>query len=281
MSTSRVEGNESAAEWIDLLDVSAANGVIDFGRVAAAEVAPGVARRWRGVLCKVSENETWKDQTRLANIAGARAAGLPFGAYAFLHPMGDMGKQVANAWEAVGDTMPSMALALDLEAADPSLSSQAIVDQLRRARDATRARFWRLPIVYSYPDFWARRMMPAAAQAPDLAELPLWWASYGAGFPWYPRRDQLPVAPEPWRASGRAVELWQYSGNTKKTPGAWTGRVDGIGGDVDRNVYTRGEEAFLYDFLGRPLYDQLEPEAPTVRPMLDFRRVDLGEDGRE
>lgn len=256
--------------WIDILDVSVAQGVIDFEKVAAGEVYPGTGRRWRGVIAKVSENETWRDAKRVANIAGARAVGLAWGAYGFIHPMGDMRKQVANAYEAIGDTMPSFALALDVEAADPSVTSQMLVDQIRRGRDATLETFGRPPIIYSYPYFWSSRVLAAAVHAPDLAELTLWWAYYGAGKPWYPRREQLPVAPEPWRSAGKDVTLWQYSGNTTKTPGAWTGHVDGIVGDVDRNVFAGTEDDFVYGFCGRPRPDQLEEEAPIVRPRIEF-----------
>lgn len=259
-------------EWIDLLDVSVAQGAIDWPRVAAAEVYPGTGRRWRGVIVKVSENETWRDQSRVKNIAGARSAGLLVGAYAFIHPMGDVAKQVQNAWDAVGDTMPSFALGFDLEAADPSLTSHQLVDQLRRGRDETLRWFGRHPLVYSYPDFWTRRMMPSVAGANELAELPLWWAFYGAGTPWYPRREQLPRAPEPWRTAGKPITLWQYSGNTRKIPGAWTGHVDGIYGDVDRNVFTGAEEAFEYDFCGRPRPDQLEQPPAVVRPWPEMPR---------
>ncbi len=254
------------ANWIDILDVSAAQGTIDWHRVKDADVAPGVARKWRGSYVKVSEGETYKDQKRVANIAGLREVGLPWGPYLFVHPMQDAAKQVRNAYEAIGDTMPSFPLALDIEAADPSLTPQQLVDVTRRARDASLERFGRLPLFYSYPDFFARRMMPAAGLAPDLADMPLWWAFYASGKPWYPTRAQLPRVPDPWRAVGRGLALMQYSGNTTKAPGAWNGHVDGIFGDVDRNVFTGTEDDFLYDFCGRPRAEQLEDETRIVHP---------------
>lgn len=257
------------ANWIDILDVSAAQGgAIDFHRVAAAKVAPGVDRCWRGVYIKVAENETAKDPTRVAHIAGARAAGLPWGAYVYLHPQGDMAKEIANAYAAIGDTMPDFPLALDFEAADPSLTAQQLVDQLRRARDAAMTTFGRGPLGYSFPNFWTTRMMPAIVGATDLAEVMLWWAFYGAGLPWYPRRDQLPKAPDPWFSAGKPITLWQDEGNTKKVPGAtWDGRVDGINGDVDRSVFTLGEDAFLYDFCGRPRTAQSEGDVRIVHAL--------------
>lgn len=270
MSSSSTNRNEPslASEWIDLLDVSAAQGQIDWPRVAAAQVAPGIDRRWRGVIEKVAEGESYKDPTRIANIAGARAVGLPWGAYVYLHPNGDIEKQIENALAAIGDTMPSFPLALDLEAADPSLAAAELVARVRRARDATLDRFGRAPTLYSFPDFYARRMMPAVSLATDLAELELWWASYGAGVAWYPTRAQLPHAPDPWRAAGKTALLWQYSGNVSgPAPNGWTGRVDGISGDVDRSVFTGSEDAFVYDFCGRPRPDQLEPDAPIVHSL--------------
>lgn len=263
-----VPGDPAAvsADWIDLLDVSAAQGAIDWSRVAAAMVAPGLARRFRGAYVKVAEGPTAKDPCRAANIAGLRAAGLPWGAYLYVHPMHDMADQVQNSLDAIGDTMPDFPLALDVEAADPSLSAGNLVDQIRCGIDATIERFGRPPMIYSYPAFWARRVMPAAASVPEIASLKLWWASYGAGVAWYPRRDQLPTAPEPWRTAGKVPTLWQYSGDLKKSASAWTAHVDGINGDVDRSVFTGTEDEFLYDFCGRPRPEQLEDGSRIVHP---------------
>ncbi len=254
------------ANWIDIVDVSAAQGTVDFARVAAVDVAPGVARKWRGAYIKVSEGETSKDPTRAQHIANARAAGLAWGAYTFIHPLGDIAKQVQNAYEAIGDTMPDFPLGFDLEAADPSLTDQYLTDCVRRARDASLETFGRACMPYHFPDFFTRRMMPAVALAADLADLYLWWANYGTGKPWYPTREQLPRAPDPWRAAGKPITLWQASGNTVKTPGAWDGHVAGVNGDVDRSVFTGTEDEFLYDFCGRPRADQLEEETRIVHP---------------
>lgn len=260
------------SDWIDILDVSAYQGTIDWSRVAAARVHPDVDRRWRGVVIKVSEGETSRDKARLANLSGARAAGLLVGAYAFIRPTKNAGLQVANAWAAIDDTMPSFPLALDVEAAPASLTPAQLVDQIRRARDAVIESFGRAPLLYSYPDFWARRVAPAVASAPDLAELPLWWASYGAGKPWYPQAGQVPAVPEPWRSGGRAITIWQYSGNTTKTAGAWTGRVDGIAGDVDRNVFLGTEEEFRHGLLGQPRQERLEAPMRIVHPSVTLPR---------
>ena len=257
---------------IDILDVSAAQGVIDWAKVIDDPVTPGSAKRWRGVICKVSENETWKDQMRAANIAGARAHHLAWGAYAFIHPMSDVKKQVANMYEAIGDMMPSFAAALDVEAADSSLDSAKLVDQIRRGRDAVLEQFGRAPMIYTYPDFYVRRLMPAIVEARDLFELDWWWAYYGAGVPWYPNPAARPPLLEPFKSLGKEPILWQYSGNTKKVPNAWTARVAGIYGDVDRNLFLGTEEEFQFGFCGRPRPDQLEPEAPIVHAFPDFPR---------
>jgi len=264
--------------WIDILDVSAAQGVIDFARVKDAQVAPGVDRRWRGVFQKVSEGETYKDPTRIANIAGARAVGMPFGVYVFIHLMGDIAKQVANAYEAFGDTMPSFGLMLDVESAADSLMPQSIVDRVLHATDEAYAHFGALPTIYSYPDFFKRRVLPAAVRTPALAELALHWAFYESGKPWYPKRSDLPRAPEPWFSAGKPITIWQYSGNTTKVPNGWSGHVDGVFGDVDRNVFTLGEDAFQHSFMGRPRRDQLEEDPQVVHTIPDFGRVNLGDD---
>lgn len=264
--------------WIDILDVSVAQGAIDWGRVAAAEVYPGTGRRWRGVYVKVAENETWRDQKRKVNIDGARAAGIAVGAYVFIHPMGDIAKQVRNAYEAMGDQMPCFPLLLDVEAADASLTPQMLVDKMRVARDETLSLFGGLPTIYSYPDFWARRVAPAAIKAPDLAEMRLHWASYGQGIPWYPKRSQLPKVPEPWLSAGKTISLWQYSGNTKKPdPKAWNGLVDGIAWDVDRNVFTGSEDDFQFEFMGRPRPHQLQQDQPIVTQYPEIPRPPIPE----
>lgn len=265
----------SEFDWAaDILDVSAAQGPnIDWDKVAEAEVFPGTGRRWSGVIQKVAENETWKDATRQRNIAEARRVGMAFGVYSFVHPMGDVDAQVKNAYDAIGDTMPGYGFMFDFEAADPSLTPAQLRDQILRGRDASWKWFGALRMrLYTYPWFWNSRVCgdqlagsPALETAKPafevIKELPLALATYGQGTPWYPRREDLPKPLIPWSK----VTVWQYSGNTKKT-GGWAGQVDGIPGDVDRNVFVGTEDEYLHDFMGRPRGEQLMKEPEIIHP---------------
>lgn len=237
---------------IDVLDISEAQGVIDFRRVAAAKVAPGVDRHFRGVLVKVTEGEHYKDPRRLEYLASAAAVGLRTGAYHFLHPDDELksaadGLRLARrVWDAIGDTVPHFRVAIDLEGAALHLTSQNLLDRVFWARDGIRSFFGRNPTLYTYPDFYDRRLASAFDVSQELADtVPLHWASYGDGYPWYPKPSQVPRVRGLWKK----ITLWQYSGNTKKRSGAWNGLVDGIAWDVDRNVFLGTEEEFA-DFCG-------------------------------
>lgn len=264
---------------IDFLDVSMVQHPIRWDRVAEATVAPGVDRRWRGVVVKCTEGLSYRDPHRLTFLDGARQVGLRTGVYHFLHPKDEVtcaadGLAVAQRiWNACGATMPDLPVALDVEAADAALTATQLVERVLWCRDGIASLFGRCPLFYTYPNFFRTRL--AGARADLLAELagscPLWLAFYGAGTPWYPRPSAAPAPLPPWRE----ITMWQYSGNTVKVPGAWDGRVPGIGGDVDRNLFL-GDEGAFRQLCGLPPELPTEPE-PIVHPQVPLGRPGLDE----
>lgn len=253
---------------IDVLDVSRAQGAIDWPRVVAHPVAPGVDRRWRAAIVKVTEGPRGRDPKRLEYLAGARAVGMRTGVYHYLYPNDEL-KSAADAsalalrvWDAVGDELPHFRVAIDLEGADAWLTPQQLLDRVLWCRDGVAEYFGRAPMLYTYPWFYEHRLKSAFATSRDLAEtVPLWWARYSTGTR-YPTSADVPKAPAPWDR----VTLWQYSGND----GA---RVPGFGWAVDRNLFLGDEDAFV-DFCGLT-GSHGEADAPIVRPAVPFapRRV--------
>lgn len=226
------------------LDVSSAQGNIDWSKVPA---------EYRFVIVKVSEGVTGQDPTRQRNIATAHAAGKLVGVYHFLRPSQDALAQVTNLWRAVGDTMPDIRPALDLESAPDGMSANDLAEWFLRAADETERYFGVPPMVYTYPWFYRGRIASAAGAsasiATRLARCPLWMADYAKGET--PTEGLSPFVPMPWKNWA----MWQTSGNDST-------HVPGIAGAVDHDVFN-GDDAAFARFRGVP------PDAVPTQPALD------------
>ena len=205
------------------LDVSQVQGAVDWPRVAAAG--------FRFVVVKTSEGP-WADPMARKNLAGARAAGLVDGVYAYARmSLGAPEPQVVALWNAMGDTMSSLPPALDLENCPNGTTPAQIVEWAERWILAAEDRFGRAPMLYTFP-YFERSMMGALAPASPIIEPTLlWMADYSGGEA--PPDGWNPFTPAPWTTWTMA----QTSGNNSSL-------VPGISWHVDHNVFHGDETDF-------------------------------------
>jgi lysozyme len=182
------------------IDVSAHQGAIDWGAVAADGV--------HAAYVKATEGATFRDPRFEENWRGARAAGLQVGAYHFFTLCRGGATQATNLLSElgqVGGTQGSgtLPVAVDLElsgncsARPPRAQVQAQVDAFVEAVEAATGR----PVVYYLLGSWADRYPPSG-------ERPHWVRSL-------------------LRRPGGEWLWWQVNSRA---------RVDGIDGPVDLNV---------------------------------------------
>jgi GH25 family lysozyme M1 (1,4-beta-N-acetylmuramidase) len=188
-----------------MIDVSAAQGVIAWDAVAASGV--------QAAYVETAIGNDSPNPCRLAQLAGARAAGLKVGVYSFLYPIGLSGAGRTPEGQAAlhmaldpgGLDLPPV---IDLEWPEPAqwsrwgCSAQQIVDWVLAyvlARGDA-------PTIYTMPGFLQALNHPA-----ELARFPLWIAHWGVSSP------TIPAPFADWAA-------WQWSSG---------GHVPGIQGAVD------------------------------------------------
>lgn len=195
------------------IDVSHWQGTIDWNQVKNAGVAFAYA--------KSSEGTTYTDPMFSTNLQGARAAGIPFGAYHYASPSApyspDQAKAEAQYFVNVmknagmgdfGDIMP----VLDLEqpAATGTLTSDEIASWARVFVDTVKSLTNRQVMVYT-GDWFVEQYNDFGGQ---LSDLPVWiaaWTRYG---------NTQPPAVGGWTQ----WTAWQYSDQ---------GSIPGISGAVD------------------------------------------------
>jgi GH25 family lysozyme M1 (1,4-beta-N-acetylmuramidase) len=207
------------------VDVASFQGTIDWPKVAASGIRFGIAR------C-VREAELGVDAYYARNVAGARAAGITPGAYAFLSGGGYAAKQAALFIATVGDPT-GMLIALDVE-------KGALTPTAADVR--TFAAAW-----YAvHPDHTLLIYGSRGSTLGGLGTLaglgPLWLAAY-------PRTDHASPA-DLYTLSGGAK-----SGNWASMFGGWThpdiwqfassGVVPGISGSVDVDAIEAADLAAL------------------------------------
>lgn len=183
---------------VELLDVSRyqdLRGPIDWQRVAASGIA--------GVYVKATEGTTYVNQSLVADVGGARAAGLEVGAYLFLRGLGGAG-QGQHFLATIAGLDLTLPPALDVEVghseiADIACNCLDVVEPV--AGEA---------VVYTYEAFQG-----ALQRRPALGSRRLWLAAYHA-------REPVPAGP--WK--GQAWWAWQHTGN---------GTCPGVVGPVDRS----------------------------------------------
>ena len=232
------------------IDVSVFQKSVDWSRVAGAGIAFVFVR---------SSFSNVTDGMFAKHWPGARNAGLLRGAYHFLVPNLDPGKQaevfINNLKTDPGELPP----VLDLEEGSAKITSAAQYADFALAwLTAVESALGKRPIIYTGAGFWDFKMLVNGQYPPWAASYELWSASYpmrdGA-----PALEQLAAAkfkpriPKSWSAH----TIWQYSER---------GRVEGI---VDPNSKPANVDLNVF----RGSMDELKAWAtPQNVPLVDIRQ---------
>lgn len=239
---------------LDGIDLSQVQTIYDAKAVAAAGFA------WATV--KTSEGVSYCDPRALTLLEQLSDVGIICNVYTFLRPsQGRAREQVRKAYACAGDVFPGR-VALDLEGAPDWMLSEDLLAFAEEAIDEALSQGALPPELYSYPDFYTRRCLPAFARSALVARCRWFGADYGpTGKLWVPPPGRAPWTPPPFATWTK----WQYSGNDGF-------RVPGIAGACDRGLFN-GDLAAYRAYMG--LDGTGEPDAPVVRPAIEFppRRV--------
>lgn len=188
------------------IDVSRYQGDINWSKVKEAGKV--------FAIIKASQGKSYRDPKFLANVRGARAAGVLIGAYHFLDATNeaDAREEAQNLYnamkEAGGIGLFDLPPVLDYET-NPGKLSKAQISAVTKAFLVEIERLTgRKPMIYSGNSF-------AANFDASMACYPLWVARYSSKVPW-----NVPTWSE-WT-------IWQYSS---------AGAVPGVNGNVDLNEY--------------------------------------------
>ena len=193
------------------VDVSAFQGTIDWEKVAASGIKFAMVRlgyRGYGKAGRMVEDEYAK-----INLEGAKEAGLQVGAYFFSQALSieEADEEIEFMMNILGDFPLDMPIILDWEqitvegSRTTRMDARTLTDiQLHFCKTVTEMGYQ--PMIY-FNWYQSTRLM----YLHELEEYPFWLALY---------QDRMTY---PYR-----VEMWQYTDK---------GRVPGIAGDVDINVY--------------------------------------------
>jgi lysozyme len=141
---------ETARLWYDVIgvDVSGHQGDIDWAPVAASGVA--------FAYIKATEGGDFRDTRFARNWDGAKAAGLPRGAYHFLTPCRSGTEQAANFIRTVPQEAGALPPAVDAEHMGPCPSGETVADirgEMVAFMNAVEAHYGKRPLVYVTYEF--------------------------------------------------------------------------------------------------------------------------------
>jgi GH25 family lysozyme M1 (1,4-beta-N-acetylmuramidase) len=196
-------------------DISDFQGVVDFAQVKASGCSFIFAQASDGASPD-SNFKTYHD--------GAKAAGIPFGAYHFFRFNEDPVIQAASFLSLIDGYAGTLLPMIDVELADGASTLAERIANLATFNAAVEKTLnGKKAIIYTGPGFWND---PNGMNGTDaFAGHSLWVAQYGGG----PKPTVFaPEIPNGWT---KAL-LWQWTG---------TGSVPGITGDVDLDLYNGDE----------------------------------------
>lgn len=195
---------DRAAYPVRGIDVSAHNGDIDFAKVAADSI--------QFVFIKASEGTEYCDAMFGRNFENAQAAGLKASAYHYFRFDEPGHLQAYNFLRALTERHPDMPIAIDVEdwKNAEGVPQADIIEELGNMIGVLRHAGFRL-VIYTNKKGYDSYIKG------NFSDLPLWLCSFGeidSDIKWY---------------------LWQFSHQ---------GKVDGISGDVDLDVYYGSQKSF-------------------------------------
>ena len=194
------------------IDVSKYQGPIDWHAVKAG----GAAFAW----IKATEGGNHADPRFMENWQGAKAAGVPRGAYHFVYWCRPWQEEMAWFEQNVPVDSDALPPVLDVEATPESrtckrtLTRESVVPEMRAMLQRMHRHYGKKPIIYVTVDFYQ-----AILADNELEEYPIWIRS----------TKHHPTV----KYGSRHWTFWQYQSD---------GRVSGIGAKIDRNVF-RGSVA--------------------------------------
>ncbi|MGL4438132.1 MAG: glycoside hydrolase family 25 protein [Bosea sp. (in: a-proteobacteria)] len=231
------------------IDVSRWQAEIDWSAVRAAGT--------RFVFVKATEGGDHIDPRFLVNWNGARAAGIPVGAYHFVYwcrPAHEQAQWFVQHIPRDPDALPPV---LDLEwnghsrTCPRKVSKELALEKARLMLRELEQHTGKIPIIYTDITFHKEVLEGEAG----FERYPFWLRSVAA-------KPEERYANRPWA-------FWQYT---------TTGRIPGIRGDVDRNTFAGTDQEFTgwlrgeYDLgsrtwtRGRPVAAAPQPNTVTAVP---------------
>ena len=220
------------------IDVSYWQQGIDWDRVAGAGVKFAFIRAGHGLEADTFFDRNWR---------GAKRVGILRGAYHYLEPDLDIDRQADIMIAAMATLEPTdLPPVLDIEDRG-GLSASQIVTRAQRWIDRVQDATGRQVIIYTGKYFWQDNVGASDA----FVDHPLWVPQYG---------PTCPDLPEPWRE-------WAFFQTSN------TGRVAGISGNVDLDLFNGSMEELRAFAMGVPCTD-----CPVCDPVpAEGRVIDDGE----
>ncbi|MBI1224574.1 MAG: glycoside hydrolase family 25 protein [Bacteroidetes bacterium] len=210
------------------IDVSHYQKQVDWQKVAAQDV--------HFAFVKASEGQSMQDTVFCKNWDAMRSAGILRGAYHFFRPSVSAELQARNFLSIIDLQHGDLPPVLDVEVTD-GYSAEQVAQGVKTWLKLVEAAYLVKPVIYSNQKFYNQYL------AKQLSGYPVWVARYTNIW-------------SPEIADGNSWSFWQY-GNR--------GRLHGIAGDVDFNVFN-GSLADLESLTicrPAPLLDKI-PDIPTI-----------------
>ena len=225
------------------IDVSKYQGDIDWAQVKASGV--------KFAYIKATEGGDHIDAKFQQNWNGAKAAGLPRGAYHFVYWCRPWHEEMRHFIQTVPKDPDALPPVLDVEATPESkkckrrLERGPVVAEMREMLRAMERHYGKKPVIYSTVDFYEAILSPN-----ELEDYPIWIRS----------TKHSPHV----RYGSRNWHFWQYQSDAQ---------IPGIVGNVDRNAF-RGDHkqwlAFIGAKEGDKLHDTPVKSAGTSLKLLPF-----------